>query len=93
VISGTRASSTAWRQVPLWVISRPSGATMALTPVVEATTTARSASMARIRAMASCCCDSPVWPSTSNVASLVCIVSRFAPAVTSERTRESNPIS
>ena len=23
--------------------------------------------MARIRAMASCCVDSPVWPSTSNV--------------------------
>ena len=32
---------------------------IALTPVVEATTTARSNSIARIRAMASCCSVSP----------------------------------
>ena len=35
LISGTRASSTACCQVPLRVISRPLGATIALTPIVE----------------------------------------------------------
>lgn len=52
--SGTRASSTAGRQVPLCASRLPSGAMIALTPVVEATTTARPDSTALILAMASC---------------------------------------
>ena len=66
---------------------------IALSPVVEAYTTARSEVIAWIRAMATCWVDSPDCPSTSNVASLDCRASRFAPAVTSERTRPSKPTS
>ena len=52
-----------------------------LSPVVEAYTTARSLSMARIRAIAVCCSVSPSCPSISKSASLDCRASRFAPAV------------
>ena len=89
VRSGTRATSSACTQVPVVCAREPSGITIALTPEVDATTTARSNSTARIRAMSSCCSVSPVWPSTSKVASLVCTASRFAPALTSDWTRSS----
>ena len=36
--------------------------------------------MARIRAIATCCSDSPGWPSSSKSASLDCTASRLAPA-------------
>ena len=75
--------------MPLRASTEPSGAMMALTPVVAAYTTARSDSTARILAIASCCSDSPAWPSTSKLASLDCTASRLAPAVTSEETRPS----
>ena len=64
-----------------------------LSPVVEAYTTARSLSMARIRAIAVCCSVSPSCPSISKSASLDCRASRFAPALTSDRTRLSKPTS
>ena len=71
----------------------PSGAMIALTPVVDTYTTVRSLSTARSRAIATCCTLSPDWPSISKSASLDWTVSRFAPAVTSERTRLSKPTS
>jgi hypothetical protein len=49
-------------------VTVPSGATNPLTPTVEACTTDRPCSMARIREMANCCSDSAVYP---NVALLV----------------------
>ncbi|HLK00970.1 MAG TPA: hypothetical protein VKU39_13815 [Streptosporangiaceae bacterium] len=64
----------------------PSGSMIALSPVVDTYTTARSVSTARSRAIATCCELSPDWPSISKSASLDWTVSRFAPAVTSDRT-------
>ena len=80
--------------MPLRETSWPPGATIALYPVVEATTTARSNSTALILAMASCWpLSAVVGPSRSKVASLLCMDSRLAPAATSERTRSSKPTS
>jgi len=45
--SGTEASISACRHVPVRAINEPSGAMIALTPVVDATTTDRSYSIAR----------------------------------------------
>jgi len=64
-----------------------------LSPVVEAYTRARSLSTARILAIAVCCSVSPTCPSISKSASLDCRASRFAPALTSDRTRLSKPTS
>ena len=91
--SGTRASSSARCHSPLCASTAPAGLMIALSPVVDAYTTARFDVMAWIRAMATCWVDSPDWPSTSNVASLDCTASRLAPAATSERTSPSNPTS
>ena len=91
--SGTRASSSARCHSPLCASTAPAGLMIALSPVVDAYTTARFDVMAWIRAMATCWVDSPDWPSTSNVASLDCTASRLAPAVTSERTSPSKPTS
>jgi hypothetical protein len=59
--NGTRAPSSARRQVPMRAIRDPSGEMIALSPVVDAYTTARSLSIARIRAIATCCSVSPSW--------------------------------
>ncbi len=93
VRSGTGRSSTARCHSPVRASTAPSGAMMALSPVVEAYTIARSDVIAWIRAMATCWADSPDWPSTSNVASFDWTASRLAPAVTSDRTSPSKPTS
>src|SRR6266851_2223629 len=93
VRSGTRASRTARCHVPLLVRIEPSGEMIALSPVVEATAIARPVVIASMRAIASCWRLSPSWPSSSKSASLVWTASRLAPAVTSDRTRLSNPTS
>ena len=60
--SGTRMSSTAGRKTPVLAMTRPSGAIIALTPLVATTTAARPLSMARSREMASCWAVSPPRP-------------------------------
>ena len=91
--SGTRASRMACCHTPPCAIRLPSGAMIVLSPVVEAYTTARSDSTARILAIAVCCWVSPSWPSISKSASLDCTASRLAPALTSDRTRWSKATS
>ncbi len=57
--SGTRLVSTARRHVLLLARTVPSGAMIALSPVVEATATALPVQIASILAISSCCRLSP----------------------------------